>query len=59
LTLDHITPIARIPLEQVVARPEERYVVAPVAIDEVVSVASDQPIRATAPQDAVVPRRRA
>ena len=53
---DHVAAIARIPLEQIVARTHERHVVALVAVDEVVAVAAQQLVVTPAAQDRVVAR---
>ena len=56
LAFDHVAAIARIPLEHVIARAEQRGVVALLAVDEVVAVAAEQEVRAIAAADGVVAR---
>ena len=54
LALDDVAAVARVPLERVVARAEQRGVGAAVAVDEVVAAAADQRVRAVAAEQGVV-----
>ena len=55
-TLDDVAAIARIPLEDVVARAEKGSVVAAIPVDEIVAVAADKKVRARAAEERVVAR---
>ena len=55
LALDDVAAVARIPHERVVARAQERLVVAAVAVDCVVAVAADQLLGAPAAADRSLP----
>src|SRR5262249_7146163 len=54
LALNGVVAVARVPLEGIVASAEEGYIIALVAIDEVVAVATQQRIVAVATQQRVV-----
>jgi hypothetical protein len=49
LTIDRVASVARVPDERVVARTQQRHVVAGAAVDEIVALAADQRVVAGAP----------
>src|SRR5262249_35254587 len=48
-TLDRVAAVARVPDERVIARTQQRHVVAGAAVDEIVALAADQRVLAGAP----------